>query len=200
MIEHRDQLETPVDGSHALPEAPERKALPPAPPPHRRRRAWLWLLLVAVAGFLAYRSYENVQRKNAAAAAQQERRAANRAVPVAAIAARRGDLPIILRGLGTVDAFNTVNVRTRVDGPIVSVNFREGQNVTKGQLLAEIDPRTFQATVNQAKGQLARDEAQLHDAETNLARYQALWQAGVIAKQQLDTQAAQVGQFKGNIE
>jgi membrane fusion protein, multidrug efflux system len=66
-------------------------------------------------------------------------------------------------------------------------------------VLAEIDPRTFQATVNQGLGQLARDEAQLHDAEANLARYQALWQAGVIARQQLDTQAAQVGQFKGNI-
>jgi multidrug efflux system membrane fusion protein len=205
MIEHTEQA-GPTDGSHELPEAPERKALPPAPgdvpppSPRRRSRAWLWVLLLAIAGFLGYRSYENVQRKNAAAAAQQERRAANRAVPVAATPARLGDLPIVLRGLGTVDAYNTVNVRTRVDGPIVSVNFKEGQNVTKGQVLVEIDPRTFQATVNQAMGQLARDEAQLKDAQTNLARYQALWQAGVIAKQQLDTQSAQVGQFKGNIE
>jgi membrane fusion protein, multidrug efflux system len=119
---------------------------------------------------------------------------------VAAATARLGDLPIYLRGLGNVDAYNTVNIRSRVDGPIVSVNFTEGQNVTKGQTLVEIDARTFQATLNQAQGQLARDEAQLHDAEANLARYQALWQAGVIAKQQLDTQAAQVGQFNGNIE
>jgi membrane fusion protein, multidrug efflux system len=208
MLEHKEHVESPpVNGSHTLPEAPERKALPPAPPdapppsaPHRRSRAWIWLLLLLIAGFLGFRSYQNVQRKNAAAAAQQEKRALNRSVPVAAATARRGDLPIYLRGLGTVDAYNTVNVRSRVDGPIVSVNFKEGQNVTKGQTLVEIDARTFQATLNQAQGQLARDEAQLHDAEANLARYQALWQAGVIAKQQLDTQAAQVGQYKGNIE
>jgi membrane fusion protein, multidrug efflux system len=202
MIEHTEGVETPINGRPALPPAPEQKALPPAsaPPARRRSRAWIWLLLLVVAGFIGFRSYQNVQRKNSAAAQQQERRAANRAVPVAATAARRGDLPIYLRGLGTVDAYNTVNVHSRVDGPLISVNFREGQNVTKGQLLAQIDPRTFQATVNQALGQLARDQAQLHDAEANLARYQALWQAGVIAKQQLDTQAAQVGQFKGNIE
>ena len=206
MIEHTEHVESPsVNGSHALPEAPERKALPPAPqdvppPPHRRSRAWIWLLLLVAAGFLGFRSYQNVQKKNAAAAAQQEKRALNRSVPVAAATARRGDLPIYLRGLGNVDAYNTVNIRSRVDGPIVSVNFKEGQNVTKGQTLVEIDARTFQATLDQAMGQLARDQAQLHDAEANLARYQALWQAGVIARQQLDTQAAQVGQFKGNIE
>src|SRR4051812_24298496 len=191
MIENREGVETPINGRPALPPAPEQKALPPAPaapaPPRRRSRAWLWLLLLAGAGFLGFRSYQNVQRKNAAAAAQQERRALNRSVPVAAATARRGDLPIYLRGLGNVDAYNTVNVRSRVDGPIVSVNFKEGQNVTKGQTLVVIDARTFQATLNQAQGQLARDEAQLHDAEANLARYQALWQAGVIARQQLDT-------------
>jgi multidrug efflux system membrane fusion protein len=202
MIQHKDADAATVNGTPALPPAPEQKALPPAPPapPRRRSRAWLWLLLLAIAGFIAFRSYQNVQAKNAAAAAAQERRAANRSVPVAAAPARRGDLPIYLRGLGTVDAYNTVNVRARVDGPITAVLFKEGQNVAKGEPLVEIDPRTFQATVNQAQGQLARDQAQLHDAEANLARYQALWSAGVIARQQLDTQAAQVGQFKGSIE
>lgn len=200
MVEHKSAVdEPPVNGRHALPEAPHQKALPPAPP-RRRSRAWIWLLLLAIAGFIAFRAYQNIQGKKAAEAAQQERRAANRPVPVAAAVARRGDLPIYLRGLGTVDAYNTVNVKARVDGPIVEVNFREGQNVKQGELLVQIDPRTFQATVDQAKGQLARDEAQLHDAQVNLARYQALWQAGVIAKQQLDTQGATVGQFQGNIE
>lgn len=206
MIEHTEHVETtPRNGRPALPEAPEQKALPPAPPdapppPRRRSRAWIWLLLLAIAGFIAFRAYENIQQKKAAAAAQQERRSANRPVPVAASTARRGDFPVLLRGLGNVDAYNTVNVKTRVDGPIVSVNFREGQHVNKGDVLVEIDPRTFQATLDQAQGQLARDQAQLRDAETNLARYQALWQAGVIAKQQLDTQGATVGQYKGNIE
>ena len=103
MIEHKDVDTPPVNGTPALPPAPEQKALPPAPePPRRRSRAWIWLLLLAIAGFIGYRAYQNVQQKNAAAAAAQERRAANRAVPVAAVPARRGDMPIYLRGLGTV--------------------------------------------------------------------------------------------------
>src|SRR5213082_2986195 len=142
--------------------APERKQLPPPVPPsekpRRRSRAWIWLLLLAIAAFIAFRAYQGVEQKKAAAAAAQERRAANRAVPVTAVPARRGDLPIILRGLGTVDAYNTVNVRARVDGPITAVLFKEGQTVAKGQQLLEIDPRTFQAVVNQAEGQLARDQ------------------------------------------
>jgi multidrug efflux system membrane fusion protein len=201
MIEHSqtdapDVTETSSNGhgTKALPPAPERKALPPASEPRRRRgRAWIVLLLFGIAGLIAFRSYQGIQQKKSAEAAAQERRAANRAVSIAAAAATRGDIPIYLRGLGTVQAYNTVNVKSRVDGPIVAVNFTEGQFVHKGDVLVEIDPRTFKAMVDQAKGQLARDEAQLHDAQVNLARYQALWQAQVIAKQQLDTQSAQVG-------
>jgi multidrug efflux system membrane fusion protein len=207
MIEHREAEAPPVEthstnghGVKALPPAPERKALPPGAPPRRRRRGWIWVLLLAIGGFIAYRSYQGAQQKKQADAAAQERRSANRAVSIAAAPARRTDLPVILRGLGTVQAYNTVNVKSRVDGPIVTVNFKEGQFVHKDDVLVEIDPRTFKAMVDQAKGQLARDQAQLHDAQVNLARYQALWQAQVIAKQQLDTQAAQVGQFEGTIE
>src|SRR3954451_1263776 len=152
MIQHKDEVDAPppVNGAHALPAAPEHKALPPAPPPPRRRsRAWIWLLVLAIAGFVGFRAYRNTEQKNAAAAAAQERRAANRTVPVAAVAAHRGDLPIYIRGLGTVDPYNTVNVRTRVDGPITAILFKEGQTVTKGQPLVEIDPRTYQSVVNQ---------------------------------------------------
>src|SRR3954452_20368521 len=201
MIDHKEKTPALVNGSQALPPGPDRKELPPPAPPRKRRsRAWIWLLLIGAAGFVGYRAYENTRSKNAAAAAAQERRAANRTIPVAAVAARRGTLPIYLRGLGTVDPYNTVNVRSRDDGPITAVLFKEGQFVNKGDVLVQIDPRTFQAVVNQAEGQLARDQAQLHDAEANLARYQKLWEAGVIAKQQLDTQAATVGQFRGAIE
>jgi multidrug efflux system membrane fusion protein len=121
------------------------------------------------------------------------------AVPVSATQVQTQDMPVYLRGLGTVTAFNTVTVKSRVDGPLIRVNFREGQNVKAGQLLAEIDPRTFQATLNQAKATMAKDEASLHDAQVNLARYQALFKEQVIAQQQLDTQASQVGQFEGQI-
>ncbi len=172
----------------------------PVPKRKRRGRGWLWLLLLGGLAFGGYRWYRTSQEKKAAAEAAQAQRAAHRAISVAATAAVRMDLPVYLKGLGTVTAYNTVNVKSRVDGPIIAINFQEGQNVTKGQVLAEIDPRTFAATLHQAEGQLARDQAQLRDAEVNLARYQKLWDAQVIAKQQLDTQAAQAGQFRGVIE
>jgi multidrug efflux system membrane fusion protein len=177
-----------------------RAELAPAPPKRRRRGlGLLWLAALALAGYYGYRYWQAQQAQQAAADLQQAERAAHRAVPVGGTTARRGDLPVYLRGLGTVTPYNTVNLKSRVDGPIVKVNFQEGQNVRAGDVLLEIDPRPYQVQLEQAQGQLARDQAQLHDAQTNLNRYQALWQAQVIAKQQLDTQAAQVGQFEGVI-
>ncbi|MBZ5728254.1 MAG: MdtA/MuxA family multidrug efflux RND transporter periplasmic adaptor subunit [Acidobacteriia bacterium] len=207
MIEHRDLADPPEAPSPEPIEAPQfsrplpAHAEPKTPRPGRRRRwrGFLWLALFGVLGYIGFRYYQAAQQKQQAAQAAQAARLAHRAVPVAAAAARRGDIPIYLRGLGTVTAFNTVNVKPRVDGPLVAVNYKEGQFVTKGQVLAEIDPRTFQVAVEQAEGQLARDQAQQHDAEVNLARFQKLWDEQVIARQQLDTQAAQVGQFKGAI-
>ena len=178
--------------------APAEQKLLPAP----RKRSWrglVWLIALALAGYLGYRYYEGRQAAQAAAARQQAERAAKRSATVTGTPARRGDLPVLLRGLGTVTPYNTVNVKSRVDGPIVAVRFQEGQNVNQGDVLLEIDPRPYQVALQQAQGNLARDEAQLKDAQTNLARYQALWQAQVIAKQQLDTQGSQVGQFEGVI-
>jgi multidrug efflux system membrane fusion protein len=174
---------------------------PPSPPtPKKRRHRWIWLVLLAAAAFGAYRIYENLQASKQKAAAAQARAMAPRAVPVSAVPARSGDMPLYIRGLGNVTAFNTVVVRSRVDGQLMSIHYTEGQLVREGELLAEIDPRPYQVMLDQAKGQLARDEAQLNDAKVNLARYQTLWNEQVIAKQQLDTQAATVGQFQGAIE
>ena len=121
-------------------------------------------------------------------------------VPVVVATAQRGDLPVYFNGLGTVTAFNTVTVRSRVDGQITKINFQEGQFVHQGQDLVDIDARPFQVQLEQAEGQLAKDQAQLRDVQVNYERFQLLYKEGVIPKQQVDTQGAQVGQFEGSIK
>src|ERR1700746_3285630 len=97
-----------------------------------------------------------------------------RAVSGAVAPVQRQDVPVYLSGLGSVTAFNTANIKTRVDGQIMKVNFREGQDVRQGDLLIEIDSRPFQAQLDQMQAQLFRDQAQLRDAQLNLQRYTAL--------------------------
>ncbi len=121
------------------------------------------------------------------------------AVPVAITKAESRDLPIVLTGLGAIEAFNTVTIKTRIDGQLVQVAFKEGQQVKQGDLLAVIDPRPYEVQLNQAQANLFKDQAALKDANVNLERFQALYKEGVISKQQLDTQGSQVGQFEGAV-
>src|SRR5947209_2844109 len=168
---------------------------------------WLWILVigvVAVGGWYYRNSRSASSAADAAAPGAPSKgkggfSAANMVVPVVVATAQRGDLPVYFNGLGTVTAFNTVTIRSRVDGQLVSVAFKEGQFVHEGDLLAQIDPRPFQVQLEQATGQLAKDQAQRKDAEVNFERYKLLFKEGVIPQQQLDTQAALVGQFDGAI-
>jgi multidrug efflux system membrane fusion protein len=122
---------------------------------------------------------------------------ADRAVPVSVATVAQQDIPIWLEGLGTVTPIATVNVKTLVDGPLVSVNFKEGQLVHKGDLLAQVDPRPFQIALHNAEASLTRDTAQLRDARLNLDRYRTLRTQNLIAQQQLDDQQALVDQYTG---
>jgi membrane fusion protein, multidrug efflux system len=172
-----------------------------------KSRWWFWVLVIAVAilGGWYYRNSRNASPTADAAAAGAPSKGkggfnpGNLVVPVVVATAQHGDLPVYFNGLGTVTAFNTVTVRSRVDGQLASVAFKEGQFVHEGDLLAQIDPRPFQVQLEQAQGQLAKDQAQRKDAQVNFERYKLLFQEGVIPQQQLDTQGALVGQFDGAI-
>jgi len=120
-------------------------------------------------------------------------------VPVIAVAATRGDVPVYLDGVGTVRALNTVTVRAQVEGKLIEVAFKEGQDVKRGQVLARIDPTTFQAQLDQAVAKKAQDEATLANARMDLERYKRLVASNSVARQQLDTQQATVAQLEAQV-
>jgi multidrug efflux system membrane fusion protein len=131
---------------------------------------------------------------------QQKAQAAGpRAVSVAVAKVQQQDVPVYLTGLGTATAFNTANIKSRVDGQIMEVHFKEGQNVKQGDSLILIDPRPYQAQLDQMLAQKFKDEATLRDAQLNLERYTTLIPSGSIAQQQVDTQKALVDQLQGTV-
>ena len=157
----------------------------------------LWLIGLLLLGGAGYWAW---QRPTAEPAAPAGKPGAGRPFPVQAVVVKPGDIDITLAALGTVTARNTVTVKPRVDGQLVRINFREGERVKAGEVLAEIDPRPFQAQLDQVSGQLARDQALLANARLDLERYRGLLAKDSIAKQQVDVQEAQVRQYEGVVK
>jgi membrane fusion protein, multidrug efflux system len=168
----------------------------PAQAPSRVARwsRWLWLLLglllIAGLGWIILRPHAPPVRTG---------RFINGPMPVVAATAEKGDMPVILNGLGTVTPLATVTVRTQINGQLLQIGFKEGQEVNQGEFLAEIDPRPYQAAMDNAQGQLTRDQAQLENARRDLGRYSKLMAENSIAQQQRDTQDALVKQLQGTV-
>ncbi|HTQ75527.1 MAG TPA: MdtA/MuxA family multidrug efflux RND transporter periplasmic adaptor subunit [Burkholderiales bacterium] len=165
------------------------------------RRPWLWPLVLAIAAGAAYFVLKP------AGDAQSQRAGAgrrgidpNRPTSVVASPATSGDVNVYLNGLGTVTPLRTVTIRSRVDGELIRVLFNEGQVVKAGDLLAQIDPRPYQAQLEQMQGQLARDQALLDNARIDLDRYRKLLSQDSISEQQVATQVALVRQYEGTIK
>jgi membrane fusion protein, multidrug efflux system len=153
---------------------------------------WLFLAAACGGGFFFKQLYEPAR-----AALPPE---PPLAVPIIAARVLSHDVPIYLRGVGTVVAYNNVVVRSQITGQLVKIDFTQGQPVHKGDLLAEIDPRPYQAQLDQAIANRDRDQAQLTNAQTNLNRYAPLLQKGYATPQLVDTQKAQVGQLQAMVK
>jgi membrane fusion protein, multidrug efflux system len=177
---------------------------PPHPPPPQKKKSsgWIWLVLLCIAAVAAYFWYPKLSATAEAQSTSKkgDKAGSGKAVPVVAATSRKGDMPVYLTGLGSVTAFNTVTVRSRVDGEIVKIGFTEGQLVKKDDLLVEIDPRPFQVQLEQAEAQKARDVALLDNALIDQERYKVLFAQEAIPKQQLDTQLSTVAQYKATIK
>ena len=160
-----------------------------------------WVLLIAAVGAVGYFGWQRFYGPNPRAKTESAQKSApptsNAPVRVTVKPVEKADFPVYLTGLGTVQGFNTVVVRTRVDGQVDQIAFKEGQLVNQGDLLAEIDPRPFQAALAQAKAKKAQDEANLANANLDLQRYTKLGE--FATRQQTDTQRSTVAQLTAQI-
>ena len=192
----------PARRDRPVPIPPDAPPSGPGAGPQPRRRRWLlWLLLLLAAGAITFALLRpRVQPKHAGgrghAAAGSP---ANTAQPVSEARARTGDMPVVLTQLGTVTSPATITVQSQITGYLLEVNFKEGEEVHKGQQLALVDPRLYIAQLTQSQGNLKRDMASLHEAQTDLARYQLLQRQKSIASQTAEDQVFVVGQDEGAV-
>ncbi len=201
--ERPQQLLPPPPGS--TPEPAKTKTDPAAaPPPTKpRRRIWLWILVLAVVITGALFFFSGGKKP----AASGQKGATNgkggrgpATIPVVVVKAQTGNIGVYVAGLGAITPLATVTVKSRVDGQLMAVYFKEGEFVNEGDPLIEIDPRPYEAAVLQAEGNLARDQALLDNARVDQTRYATLVVQGAIPEQQLATQQALVKQYEGTIK
>jgi membrane fusion protein, multidrug efflux system len=188
VLDRAEPSEEPVETGEPRPEPAQ---------PKRHRGLWIFagaLILVGIAVAVS-RSGQSSDAAKAAAKAK-----AQAAIPVVVADATIGDFPVFLTGLGTVTPMATVTVHSRVDGELMSVDFREGQLVKQGEVLAQIDPRPFQVQLTQAEGQLAKDQAALVSVQLDLNRFKDLVSQGLIPQQQVDAQVSLVAQTEASIK
>jgi len=183
--------------------APESRT--PTPPsyepsfhePTQKRHGWVWALLViavGVGGLLYYQRHSTGESSKAKAAP------APRAVPITMAPAKKGDIGVYVEALGTVTPVYTVTVTSRVQGEIMNVYYKEGQMVSKGDPLLDIDPRPYQAALTQVEGQLAHDQALLAESQIDLDRYKSAFTRNAIAQQQVYDQEQAVQQYQGTVK
>src|SRR5450631_2808628 len=171
-------------------------------PPARKGaavRIIVYLVVAIALGLITWKVYQNHQQA-AAATANAAAQLQGRPVPVQVIAAEQRPMPIFLTALGTVTPYMSVTVKARVSGQLEPVRFTEGQMVKQGETIMVIDPSPYKAALDQAKGTLARDQALLKDAQAQYKRYKALYDAGVVSKESMQTYEATQGQYLGSIE
>ncbi len=181
------------------PDGPDEAPPAPLPQPRRKRRSmWLMLALLLIAGITGFLILQH--RQKATAAGSKPAQPPQPGVSISTAVAQQGNIGVYINALGSVAPLSTVTVKSRVDGQLMSVNYREGQMVKQGDVLAEIDSRPFQAQLVQAQGQYERDKALLENANVDLNRYQIAYSKNAIPKQQLDTQVATVHQYEGIVK
>jgi membrane fusion protein, multidrug efflux system len=194
---------TPIAPALPAPQAPG-KARPPAGPPPRRHRLWIWILLLALAGAAAFYYWTkkpaapNQASENAGGKKGQGANAGTS--PVDAARAVKGNIGVYVTGLGAVTPIYTVTVKSQINGLLMQIYYKEGDMVKKGDTLADIDPRPYQAQLTQYEGQLLRDQATLDNARIDQARYETLIKSNAVPEQQLATQIATVKSDEGIVK